>query len=316
MNHEPVKHDFYVHAITHEAEGIASFEFRPNAGSVAPPMAGAHIDVVLPNGLTRQYSLTNAAGETGGYRVAVKRDARSRGGSQFMHEALRVGTPLTVSAPRNNFPLREDARHSAFVAGGIGITPIVSMIERLVALGQSWELVYAVRSRRDAAFLHRLTAGRGQAHVHVDDEVGGAFGVGAHVRNLPANADVYCCGPAPMLDAFLEATAERDQTRIHIERFAATPLEPRRGTFVVELARSKMAVTVADGESILTALRNAGISTVSSCEEGVCGTCETAVLDGRPDHRDSVLSAAERSANASMMICCSGSATARLVLDL
>jgi vanillate O-demethylase ferredoxin subunit len=308
--------NFYVHGITHEADGIASFEFRPESGEIEPVTPGAHIDVVLPNGLTRQYSLINTAGETTGYRVAVKRDPKSRGGSHYMHDSLRVGTPVTITGPRNNFPLSEDAAHSVFIAGGIGVTPIVSMIERLTALGKTSELVYAVRSKRDVAFHQRLTAAAGKAHVHVDEVVGGIFDVAAHLKDLPPDTHIYCCGPGPMLDAFVAATADRDPAYVHLERFTAEALPPREGAFVVELARSGKTVEVEDGESILAALRKVGIEPVTSCEEGVCGTCETRVLEGIPDHRDVVLSNAERAANKTMMICCSGSASPRLVLDL
>jgi tetrachlorobenzoquinone reductase len=305
----------YVHAITFEADAVASFEFRPETGCVDPVAPGAHIDVNLPNGLTRQYSLINAAGETSGYRVAVKRDPKSRGGSHYMHDALRVGSTLSVSAPRNNFAVREDAAHSVFFAGGIGVTPIVSMIERLKALGRSSSLVYAVRSAREVAFRERVTAAD-SAHIHVDEEAGHVFDIAAHLREVPPDADVYCCGPAPMLDAFVTATAGRDSALVHVERFSAGVIAPRRGAFIVELARSNVSVEVADGESMLSALRAAGISIASSCEEGVCGTCETRVLEGIPDHRDAVLSPAERATGRSVMLCCSGSKSERLVLDL
>jgi ferredoxin-NADP reductase len=306
----------YVHSITHEADGIASFALRPLGGALAAIEPGAHVDVTLPNGLTRQYSLINAIGETNAYRIAVKRDPKSRGGSHFMHDALRVGTPLAVSEPRNNFPLHETAEHSIFIAGGIGVTPIVTMIERLRDRGRSASLVYAVRAARDVAFRDRLLAAAEIAHVHVEDPARVVVDVAAHLRDVPARTHVYCCGPAPMLDAFIAATATRDPATVHFERFAAEALEPRRGAFTVELARSHTTIDVLDGESILSALRNAGIPTVSSCEEGVCGTCETAVLAGIPDHRDAVLSAADRAANMTMMICCSGSHSSRLTLDL
>jgi ferredoxin-NADP reductase len=233
-----------------------------------------------------------------------------------MHESLRVGTALTIDAPRNNFPLAEDAERSVFIAGGIGVTPIVPMIERLAYLGKSANLVYAVRSAGDIAFRARLEAAAQTAHVHVDEHADAIFDVAAHLRTIPDGTHVYCCGPGPMLDAFVAATADRDPATVHLERFAAEQLAPRTGTFGVDLVRSNRSIDVADGESILTALRRAGIATPSSCEEGVCGTCETRVLGGIPEHRDAVLIAAERATNATMMICCSGSRTARIALDL
>jgi vanillate O-demethylase ferredoxin subunit len=203
------------------------------------------------------------------------------------------------------------------IAGGIGVTPILAMAEHLAAEGRPAEVVYAAKSRNDLAFLSRLDGAASRLTVHVDDEAGAVLDVDAVVSAAPDGAHLYCCGPAPMLDAFLASAARRPAHSVHFERFAAVAAPVLTGgAFTVELARSGRSLPVAENESILQALRTAGITAASSCEEGICGTCEVAVLEGTPDHRDGILSAAERQANRSMMICCSRSVGDRLVLDM
>jgi ferredoxin-NADP reductase len=294
---------------------LYSFE-RPDRGPLPGAEPGAHIGIILPNGVERQYSLIRSGSPLNEYVVGVKRDAGSRGGSLFMHDQLRVGTLLRLLPPRNNFPLREDADRVVLIAGGIGITPIYCMIQRLVALGRPWELYYSSRSRRDAAFhdeLRKFPA----AHFHFDDEEGGKFlQVAAIVEGLPRNADLYCCGPAPMLAAFEAATAAWPPAQIHVEYFTPKFAAAQEGGFVVELARSKRELTIPPGKSILHCIQEAGIQVPHSCEEGVCGACETRVISGIPDHRDTILTESERAENATMMICCGGSKSPRLVLDI
>ena len=236
-----------------------------------------------------------------------------------MCETLRVGDTLRVTAPRNNFPLAEHAPLSVFVAGGIGITPILGMIGRLEELGRTWRLHYAVRDRAHAAFLDRLlayeAAAPGRVHLHVDSEAGRLLDVSGIVKGEARGTELYCCGPAPMIDAFVAAAADRDPDRIHIERFTGTGEKPT-GTFTVVLARSKREFVIPAGETIMEVLMQAGIRVAHSCREGVCGTCETRVIEGVPDHKDNVLSARERASNKLIMICCSGAKTDRLVLDL
>jgi ferredoxin-NADP reductase len=300
---------FYVHGITYETRDVLVFDLRPAGGSVAAFEPGAHIDVELPNGTIRQYSLVNEPGVRDRYLICVKHDPNSRGGSRFMHEQLRVATTIEVRAVRNNFRLASEAAPTLLIAGGIGVTPILAMAEHLAAEGRPAEVVYAARSRHDLAFLGRLSDAASRLTVHVDDEAGTVLDVDALVSAAPDGTHLYCCGPAPMLDAFLASTAGRPPHRVHLERFAAAAAPALTGgAFIVELARS--------GRSILQALRTAGITAASSCEEGICGTCEVAVLAGTPDHRDGILSAAERQANRSMMICCSRSIGDRLVLDM
>lgn len=303
-------------AIRYAAEGIHLYEFAAPAGAPLPAFtAGAHVDLHLPNGLVRQYSLCNAQDERHRYVVGIKRDPASRGGSSYIHAQLKVGALLEVSAPRNHFALREDAPHTVLVAGGIGITPIACMAQRLAALGQSFELHYGVRRREEAAFLDVLP--RERVHLHVDAEHGGApLSMQQVVAGAPAGAHLYCCGPGPMLDAFERACAGRPAGHVHLERFAAAAPAAADGGFTVQLARSGRSLFVAPGSSLLEALRAGGVAVQVSCEQGICGTCETRVLAGTPDHRDSLLSDAEKRANQVMMVCCSGSRGELLVLDL
>ncbi|MFC5496891.1 PDR/VanB family oxidoreductase [Caenimonas terrae] len=303
-------------AIRYAAAGINLYEFTPLDGAALPAFgAGAHIDLHLPNGLVRQYSLCNPSHEHHRFVVGVKRDINSRGGSRCVHDELRAGSVLQVGGPRNNFELNEDALHTVLIAGGIGVTPIACMVQRLQVLGRSFELHYGVRQREEAAFLDVL-AGTG-CHLHVDAEHGGVpLDIAAVLAAAPADAHLYCCGPGPMLDAFEAAAAGRPPALVHVERFS--PVQPAAvaGGFTVKLARTGGSVYVAPGHSILDTLRAGGIDVPASCEQGICGTCETRVLAGTPDHRDSLLSDEEKAANNVMMVCCSGSKEDILILDL
>jgi tetrachlorobenzoquinone reductase len=304
-----------VRSATWEAPGIISYELRAAQGGDLPAFtAGAHIDLTLPNGMVRSYSLTNPQAERHRYIIAVQRDRASRGGSKWIHDNLRPGDNIAISEPRNNFVLDETAEHSLFIAGGIGITPIVSMTQRLTSISRPWELVYCARTRGVAAFADSL---EGNVHFNFDEEVGGRMlDIAAVVRAAPANTHLYCCGPLPMLEAFEKTTADLPRERVHVEYFTARESPAAEGGFTVVLATSGKEVVVPPGKTILEALFDAGIEPANSCREGVCGTCETHVIEGIPDHRDLVLPEAERASNKTMMICCSGSKTARLVLDL
>jgi tetrachlorobenzoquinone reductase len=284
--------------------------------SVPAFTAGAHVDLHLPNGLVRQYSIANAQDERHRYVLGVKRDAAGRGGSRFLHDDLRVGTVLEVGGPRNNFPLVEAASHSVLIAGGIGVTPIVSMVARLRSLARPWELHYAVRRRSEAAFLDELLAGDGHVRLHVDEEQGGVLDVARIVGTAPEKAHLYCCGPTPMLEAFTAAASSRPAERVHLEYFSSAIAPAVESGFIVELARSKLRIEIPPGQTILDTLRARGFKVQSSCEQGICGSCETRVLAGEPDHRDLLLSDAEKATNEVMMICCSGSRSPILVLDL
>jgi vanillate O-demethylase ferredoxin subunit len=313
--------EVFVRSVTWEAPDIHSWELRPPSGSDLPPFtAGAHVDLELPNGMLRSYSLVNPQSERHRYVIAAQKDRSSRGGSRCLHEQVRTGDRLRISAPRNNFPLAEDARHSVLIAGGIGITPILNMAGRLAAIGRPWELHYCARTRAAAAFLEPIAAlqsEHGKVHLNFDAEPGGkVLDLAAVVAAADAGAHLYCCGPLPMLAAFEAAAATRPPAQVHVEYFTAKDAPAKGGGFTVVLAKSGIELAVAEGKTILDTVLDAGIAATYSCMEGVCGTCETRVIEGTPEHRDLVLTRAEQASNRTMMICCSGCRTDRLVLDL
>ncbi|MFZ6649324.1 PDR/VanB family oxidoreductase [Undibacterium sp. TJN25] len=307
-----------VSAIRQLASQVHLFELQPVDGHSLPAYEpGAHIDISLAAGLARQYSLVAPYQAGQPYLIAVKRAVQSRGGSHFMHDTLRVGQQVHIQAPRNNFALHADAGHSVLIAGGIGITPVWCMAQALERSGRSWEMHYAVRTRGDAAFLPELQALGGRARLHVDDESGGPLDIQAIESAAPQDSHFYCCGPAPMLDAFEQACAARSAHQVHLERFGPVELAAgKEQALLVRLARSGKELQVDPQTSILDALLNAGIDVPNSCQAGVCGACETRVLSGIPDHRDQILTERERSANQVMMVCCSRSLSDSLTLDL
>jgi vanillate O-demethylase ferredoxin subunit len=302
--------------IEYAAEGIHLVDLRHPRGEGLPGYEpGAHVDLHLPGGLIRPYSLVDPPGADAVYRVAIKRDALSRGGSAYVHERLRVGDMLLVGQPRNLFALDESAPHAVFVAGGIGVTPVACMVQRLRALGRPCTVHYSVRRRAEAALMDRLAGV--DVRLHVDEEAAGRLlDVAQVVADAPEAAVLYGCGPASMLQAFEEAAGLRPGLKWRVERFAPAAPAAQAGGFSVRLAASGRTVAVPAGQTILEALRNAGMTVRASCRQGICGTCETSVLEGTPDHRDALLSADERRSNKVMMICCSGSLTPELVLDL
>ena len=303
-------------SITYETHDTCLYEFaRSDGGSLPAGEPGSHIGLHLPNGIVRQYSLFTCDGDARRYVVGVKRDAQSRGGSAYIHDQLRVGAVVPVDPPRNNFPLREDAADSILIAGGIGITPIHSMATRLARLGRRWRLHYACRSRADAACAGVLNA-LGDTDFHFDDEAGSFLDIGRIVVGASADAHLYCCGPMPMLAAFEAATAQWPAEQVHVEYFAPREAPAAEGGFTVDLAKTHKSLFIPKGRTILQVLRENGVEVAASCEQGVCAACETRVIAGVPDHRDSILSAQERAANKSMFVCCSGAKTPTLVLDL
>jgi len=309
-----------VHTLRHEAEGIMSVELRPYGDSVFPVFeAGSHIDLHLPNGLVRSYSLLNSPADQGRYVVGILLDRNSRGGSQWIHGQLRVGTTLQISRPRNNFELHTGAAHSVLVAGGIGITPIYCMFRQLLALGRSAELIYCARSRKEAALVEELSGLDAKVVFHFNDEKDSAPDLRRYLAGQPADTHFYCCGPTPMLDAFESTCESLGYPHAHIERFTAAelpPCEDAQDSYTVELKKSGRSLSIEPGLNLLDVLLEAGCDIDYSCREGVCGSCETRVLEGEVDHRDGVLSKAERAANESMMVCVSGCKSRRLVLDI
>jgi tetrachlorobenzoquinone reductase len=284
----------------------------------------AHIDLHLPIGLVRQFSLVVPHTDPEIYIVGVKRDAESRGGSRYIIDEMRVGQDVKISAPRNHFPLVESGEPVVLIAGGIGITPIWCMTQELIAQDlaaqdRPWQLYYSCRAREEMAFLETLkTLDQARVHLHLDDEADGKFlDLKAIVTAAPENAHLYCCGPKPMLTAFEAAAAGRPKGHVHVEYFTAKENEASTiGGFWVELARSGEEYYIPEGKKVLEVLYEAGVDVDYSCELGICGACETRVISGIPEHHDSVLSEEEQAANDKVMICCCGCKSERLVLDL
>lgn len=320
-----------VYQLRHEAAGIVSVELRPLAPAqefAQAVEAGAHVDLHLAKGLSRSYSLTNP-GERHRYVVAVTLDRASRGGSRHVHGQLRVGQTIAIGAPRNHFALHEDAPRSVLLAGGIGITPIYAMAQRLVALGRPAHLIYCAGSREGAAFVAEIEAlaagapGLLTVDWHFKSERGRRPALEQLLADQPADTHFYCCGPLSMLDDYERACAARDPARVHLERFGAgplpaAPLAPAQTSgqgYRVELRRSGKTVQVAPGVALLDALIDAGLNPDYSCREGVCGACEVKVISGDVEHRDLILTKQEQAANRSMMICVSGCRSGELVLD-
>ncbi|MDD7969348.1 PDR/VanB family oxidoreductase [Actinomycetospora lemnae] len=303
------------------ADGVVALTLRSADGAELPPWEpGAHLDLVLTDELTRQYSLCGDPAERSVLQVAVLREQDGRGGSAHVHDTLREGDVVAARGPRNHFPLVPAERY-VFVAGGIGITPLLPMIEQVAAGGADWRLVYGGRTRGSMAFLDRLEERHpDRVAIRPMDEVGlldlpEALGEPGETAEQVA---VYCCGPEPLLAAVEQECLRWPAGALHVERFA--PKEGAddgpRTSFEVELAASGTVLTVPADRSVLEVVEESGVPVLSSCQEGTCGTCETTVLDGVPDHRDSLLTAEERAANDTMMICVSRACSGRLVLDL
>jgi vanillate O-demethylase ferredoxin subunit len=306
-----------------EAADIVALELVPVDGGALPPFEpGAHLDLHLPGGLVRPYSLCNAPGETHRYCLGVLREPASRGGSAAVHALLAEGQTLQVSAPRNHFALQPGATRSLLLAGGIGITPLLAMAEALHAQGADFTLHYAARSPLRLAFAPRLLAAPWvrQVQVHLDD------GEPAQRLDLPAllaapapGTHLYVCGPGGFIDAVLTAAraAGWPEAQLHLERFGAAVVQhDSDAAFEVQLGHSGPVVVVPRGQTVLQALAATGTVLASSCEQGVCGTCLTRVLDGTPDHRDQYLTPDEQAANDQFLPCCSRALSPRLVLDV
>jgi len=309
--------DVVVEEITRAADGVAALTLRQIADSPLPPWApGAHVDLILDGAPTRQYSLCGDPADHHRWRLGILRDENGGGGSRFVHDRLRAGDTVRVRGPRNNFELVSSPRY-LFVAGGIGITPILPMIAAATAAGAEWQLLYGGRHRASMAFTGELARYGDRVTVVPQDEMG-LLDLHSWLGVPRPGTLVYCCGPEPLLAAVEERCRAWPPRSLHVERFSARPLSApvRAEAFDVELARSELRLTVPPDRSILDVVEEAGVGVLSSCAEGTCGTCETGVLSGLPDHRDSVLTEEERAAGDCMMICVSRSCTARLVLDL
>jgi ferredoxin-NADP reductase len=300
------------------AEGVAVLELAAADGESLPPWEpGAHIDLVLPDDVERQYSLCGDPRDRARWRIAVLRESNGRGGSAYVHDKLTEGAVVQARGPRNHFAFEPAARY-LFVAGGIGVTPLLPMASAASAAGADWRLVYGGRSRTSMAFLGELRARYGERVVVRPEDEYGLLDLDALLGSPEPGTHVYCCGPGPLLDAVEERCAHWPAGSLHVERFSPKEVgEPvRHDSFEIELAVTGGTLTVPPGVTVLDVLRDNGVWVDASCEEGTCGTCETAVLSGTVDHRDSVLSAEERAEHTAMMVCVSRAACPRLVLDL
>lgn len=305
-----------------EARDVVAIELKAQGGAQLPAFEpGAHLPIDLPNGLRRHYSISSDWRERDHYVVGVARAPESRGGSVYAHQYLKRGMLLNVNEPRNNFPLVADAKHYLFIAGGIGITPLMAMMRWCTANNKPWSLVYAVRSAQRAAFLESINQlGGGTVHLHEDDRMGSFLDPIPWLKDTPAGEHVYCCGPAPMMAAVKEASAHRDPGTIHFEYFAAPEDEHNPDDdrpFTIELKSSGKILEVPKDKSILEILEANGIEgVISSCREGTCRTCETGICSGEVDHRDFCQTPEEQAANKTMMVCVSRAKSEHLVLDL
>ena len=305
------------------APDIALFELVSTDGTALTPFsAGSHVDISLPGGLTRQYSLCNDPAESHRYQIAVLKDANGRGGSRAMHELVHEGDMVSIGVPRNHFPLAQAAKESILLAGGIGITPLLCMAERLSAIGQPFTLHYCTRSAERTAFRERIwqSAWGSCVQFHFDDgSQEQKLDIPALLRAPQAGVHVYTCGPKGFMDAVLSTARSSGwaEDQLHYEFFGALPVKlGDDGGFEVQLASSGRVIRVAADQTVIAALAAEGVRLPTSCEQGVCGTCLTRVLEGEPDHRDMYLTAQEQAASDRFLPCCSRAKTARLVLDL
>ncbi|MDB5744755.1 MAG: ferredoxin [Polaromonas sp.] len=306
-----------------EAVDICTFELVSADGNALPAFsAGSHVDVHLPGGLTRQYSLCNAPSESNRYLIGVLRDPASRGGSQAMHEQVEEGQMLEISTPNNHFPLAHEARRHLLLAGGIGVTPILCMAERLANTGADFEMHYCTRSPERTAFRERIATSSfaSKVNFHFDDGPNQQKIDIAALLSTPASGlHLYVCGPKGFMEAVLETARENGwpEAQLHYEFFAGTVTHSDSdASFEVQLASSGKVVVVPADKTVVQALADAGVEVQVSCEQGVCGTCLTRVLQGVPDHKDMFLTPEEQAANDQFLPCCSRALSPRLVLDL
>lgn len=307
-----------ISSLHHQAEGVLSLELRTVDGSPLPQWTpGAHIEIELAEGMVRHYSLCGTPGDDDVWRIAVLREPAGRGGSKLIHETIRPGHVVAVSGPRNNFAL-VDAGCYLFVAGGIGITPILPMVREVAGHGKRWTLVYGGRTLQSMAFVDELSElPGGELHIMPQDEYG-VLDLDHFLGSPSTDTAVYCCGPGPLIDAVQQRCANWPRDALHVERF--TPSDRSSGSsdgaFEVQLVQSGKCLRVPADRTLLEVLEDAGYPIDNSCRAGICGTCELAVTDGIPEHNDDVLSDAERESNQVILPCVSRSKTAVLVVDL
>lgn len=319
-------HEFATELVVHQraavADDIVTLELtdpqRPELPAWEP---GAHIDLMLPDGLIRQYSLCGDPSEAGVWRIGVLRDPNSRGGSSYVHTNLTEGATVQVRGPRNHFPLIDSPRYR-FIAGGIGITPIMAMANAAERAGLDWSLTYLGRNHSTMAFADDLTARYGdRVTLWPSDDRGGLFDLEAFLKEPQDDTLIYCCGPEALMSGVEQHSAHWPDGSLHLERFAAKTVSAEEAAealdeFEVVCQRSGVTIEMTADQSILEALEDADVPVLGSCYEGVCGTCEVKVLEGTPAHRDSILTDADRASNTVMLPCVSRSRSERLVLDI
>ena len=305
-----------------EAEAIFSFELARADGAPLPPFsAGSHLDVQIPGGLTRQYSLCNDATEQHRYRIAVLRDPASRGGSVAMHDAVHEGNVVHISAPKNHFPLQH-AQRTLLFAGGIGVTPLLCMAQRLAAIGADFTLHYCTRSAERTAFWQEIGASAFADRVRFHFDAGPPeqkLDLEAALGGPEAGKQLYVCGPTGFIDYVIDTAKARgwQSEQIHLEYFGAAPQDTSGDrSFDVRIASTGKTYTIGPEQTVVAALKAHGIEILTSCEQGVCGTCITRVLEGEPDHRDMYFTDEERAKNDQFTPCCSRARSKTLVLDL
>lgn len=303
-----------------EARDVVLLELRASDGRELPEFTpGAHIELSLTNGLVRQYSIANDCRERDRYVLGIGRSSQSRGGSDYIHTRVRCGMELVARKPRNNFPLVSEAESYLFIAGGIGITPIMSMCLWCEANAKPWRLIYAARNQQRAAFYETLSSYKGNVEFHFDDAQKSLLDVDSVLSDVAECEHIYCCGPSQLMSAVKDRSAELCPSRVHFEYFSP-PRDPsadvRQESFTVRLRNREITLEVPAHKSILEVLEENGIVAEYACRAGVCRSCEVSVCEGIVDHRDFVLSQVERDAGKSMMICVSRARSPLLVLDL
>lgn len=298
------------------AHNVMTLTLTDPSGRRLPPWTpGSHIDLILPNGMSRQYSLCGDRWNTYQYRIAILDEPNGRGASHWLHTNVQEGDLLGYGGPRNHFPM-VPAESYLFIAGGIGITPLIPMIDQAARTGRPWKLLYGGRTRHSMAFRAELESHGDPVHIAPQDEVG-LPDLANWINDLEPNTKVYCCGPAGLLQAVESACRQCLPDALHTERFEAPTRDSSQDrAFTLKLLRSRREIEVGAGMSALDALSEAGIGILSSCRQGVCGTCEVPVVDGIPDHRDSVLDETDRQAGDCIITCVSRAHTDHLALDL
>nr|ABS81535.1 ortho-benzoquinone reductase [Alcaligenes sp. NyZ215] len=313
--------DVRVASLNVEADDIVSLELMPSDGEPLPSFsAGSHIDLKLPNGLIRQYSLCNDSSEKNRYQIAVLLDPATRGGSASVHRDIKVNQIINISKPRQNFPLI-DARYSILIAGGIGVTPLLSMAKRLDRTDASFEMHYCTRSSSRTAFTQhiRTASFADRVHFHYDDgDQTQKFDIDSVFVERNSDAHIYVCGPSGFMDFVINSAKDRGwpNEQIHFEYFSREVIANDHTQFKVEVASSGQRFDIPADRSIVSVLEENGIEIPVSCEQGICGTCVTRVLEGVPDHRDTFFSDAEKEKNDQITPCCSRARTPLLILDL